>query len=115
MGPAFNILPGWRGKPITKQDVKLLSRKEVERLHEASYWRPIQDKSLPDSVDFTTFDFGVNRGTGRASKFLPAIVGAKTDGKIGPQTLNIVAMPQRRGVGKAICAKRLSFVQSLKI
>ena len=33
------------------------------------------------------FDFGVNAGTGRAAKYLQAMIGTVADGGIGPNTL----------------------------
>jgi lysozyme family protein len=100
----------------TRQSVKFIASAEVEKIYSSRYWNAVQGDALPIGVDLTVFDYGVNSGPSRAVKDVQRVVGAKVDGKIGSETTSLARdkiLP--RALIKALCAKRLSFVQSLKI
>lgn len=115
MGITFDVLREWRRQPITKADVRDLTRAEAEDIYAARYWRPIKGDDLPMGSDLAVFDLGVNSGVGRASKFAQAVAGVEQDGQIGPKTIAAISRMPARDFIKALCAKRLGFVQSLKI
>jgi lysozyme family protein len=116
MGITHYTLAAWRGvKSVTRAQVKALTLKEATDIYEHRYWKPIQGDRLPFGVDLATFDYGVNSGTGRAEKELQRVVGAKVDGQIGPETLKAVAAHAGKAVIRGLCARRLSFMRSLKI
>jgi lysozyme family protein len=91
MGITFATLQRWRGHPITKNDVKNLTREEVIRIYKAFYWNVVRADELPAGLDYAVFDFAVNSGPDRAVRYLQKIVGATVDGKMGPETLRKVA------------------------
>lgn len=116
MGITHITLAAWRGvKSVTKAMVKALTLTEATAIYAARYWAPVRGDDLPFGVDLTVFDYGVNSGTGRAAKELQRVVGAKVDGKIGGETLKAAIMADGKATIKAISARRLSFMQSLKI
>lgn len=115
MGITFAVLQNWRGKPITKADVNNLTKAEAAKIYEARYWKPLNGDNLRVGDDLAVFDFGVHSGVSRSAKYSQAIAGVTQDGKIGPITLSAIARIPSRDFIKRLCARRLSFVQSLAI
>jgi lysozyme family protein len=114
MGITHKTLAAWRGKPVTKADVRALSRDEATAIYAARYWKPIRGDDLPRGLDLVAFDAAVNAGPARGARFLQSGLGVTPDGKIGPQTL---AAAQAAYVPAAIqraIAFRLAFHRSLK-
>jgi len=111
-GVTQDVYDGWRkahNQPT--QSVKNISMDEVQGIYRQLYWDKIRGDDLPDGVDMAVFDFAVNSGVSRASKYLQTIVGAPQDGIIGPQTIQAT----KDYVAMALTNKRLSFMQSLSI
>lgn len=115
MGITFNVLKAWRGGAITKQDVRNLSKAEAADIYAAKYWRPLRGDALRIGDDLVVLDFGINSGISRSAKYSQAIAGVTQDGQIGPKTLAAIGAIPSRDFIKKLCAKRLSFVQGLKI
>jgi lysozyme family protein len=82
----------------TKADLKAISSENVATIYRADYWNPINGDSLASGVDLATFDASVNSGVGRGKQWLNASLGGSNADTV-----------------KRICAKRLGFMQSLKI
>lgn len=97
----------------TKADLRAISDADVQKIYRVGYWNPVRGEDLPAGVDLAVFDFGVNSGVSRSSRYLQAVVGAKQDGVVGPATLAAVGARGAADVVKAICGKRLSFVRGL--
>lgn len=103
-----------RYKPkATKEDLRRISDAELKTIYRDGYWRPLNGELLPHGVDLATFDFGVNSGPSRAAKYLQAVVGAKQDGQIGPETLKKVVVEDGKRVIQKLCAKRMTFLSGL--
>lgn len=99
MGITLATLSRWRGKTVSKADVRALSRNEALSIYRAEYW----NKTCPDGADLmlagpdaALFDVAVNSGIGRAKQWYPLTVGKSAEAAV-----------------KAICARRRSFFQSL--
>lgn len=89
----------WRKKRgLALKPVKGISATEAEQLFFDEFWSPINGERLAIGVDLATYDGSVNSGVSRGLKWLHASVGGSD-----VQTI------------KNICAKRLGFMQSLKI
>ena len=105
-------------KGLSEQSVKEITMQEVHEIYRAQYANVIRYDHLPAGLDYAVLDFAVNSGTKRASKFLQAIVGQRTDGVIGVQTLQAVEeYVATHGVEQLIirlCDNRLKFMQSTK-
>lgn len=75
-----------------------MTKPEMLAIYKENYWDAVKGDNLAYGVDLATWDFGVNSGPARARNILLTSIGG-TD----IQTI------------QKICAKRLSFVQGLKI
>lgn len=115
IGITFDTLRRWRGRAITKADVRNLTKQEAAEIYEQRYWRPLNGERLRTGVDLAVLDFGINSGVSRAAKYTQAIAGVAQDGRIGPITLAALDKIPSREFIKTLCARRLSFVQSLAI
>lgn len=82
----------------TKADLKAISNDNVATIYRTDYWGPINGESLAAGVDLATFDASVNSGVGRGKAWLAASVGGSPADTV-----------------KKLCAKRLGFMQSLRI
>ena len=97
----------------SKAELKAISEIEVQAIYRDGYWNPIKGDDLPIGVDLATFDFGVNSGVSRASKYLQRAVGVGADGKIGNVTIAAARSANGKEVIQRLCGSRLSFVQGL--
>lgn len=93
------------------QSVKYIAPAEVLAIYKFQYWDRVQGDFLPDGVDYAVFDFAVNSGVSRASKYLQAVVGVAQDGQIGARTLASIGSPAR--VINALCDRRTGFLRQL--
>lgn len=99
----------------TVTDLKKITNAQVQRIYEAGYWSPVAGEKLPAGVDLSVFDYGVNSGPSRSVKDLQRVLNIKVDGKAGPQTEQAAGKANGKAVIQAHCARRLSFMRSLKI
>lgn len=113
-GITHKTLAAWRGKPVTKADVRNLSRAEAALIYRAQYWRPILGDELPPGVDYALFDFAINSGPSRAVKTLQKLIGVPADGIMGAITLDAVKKQEPAPLANKLCEVRLAFLQSLK-
>lgn len=81
----------------TVADLQAMSPEVRQVIYSDGYWRPIAGDTLADGVDLAAFDYAVNSGVGAAQKALVATAGKAPVDRV-----------------KAICARRLSILQSLK-
>ncbi len=96
-------------------DIRNLTLADVEPIYEKNYWKPVSGDALPAGVDLVTFDYGVNSGVSRSARSLQAVLGVHVDGVIGAGTILAASKADGKGVIQAVCARRLSFLQGLKI
>lgn len=94
------------------QSVKFITDDEVKAIYKFQYWDRVQADLLPAGLDYAVFDFAVNSGAGRASKYLQAVLGVAQDGVIGAKTLAAVQSPYN--AINALCDRRMSFLRNLK-
>lgn len=98
----------------TIEDLKRITDEQVAKVYRSQYWNRVRGDDLPAGLDLAVFDFAVNSGPVRATKYLQAIIGATADGVIGPKTLEAVrAWKDARGLIKALCAARKKFLKQL--
>ena len=113
LGITLATLQDWRGKPVTKADVKALTRDEAAAIYRAKYWNKVRGDDLPAGLDLVAFDAAVNSGVYRGSRWLQDAVGAAPDGAIGPRTLALAkAAKGSEAVARAIRARK-NFLLSL--
>lgn len=114
MGITRATLAAWRGKPVSKADVRSLTRAEAIRIYRARYWHAVSGDSLPSGLDMVAFDGCVNSGEDRSERWLQAAVGATVDGEIGPAT---IAKARSADAGTAInraLDNRLAFMRQAR-
>ena len=98
----------------TKDDLRRITDAQVASVYRKQYWDVVKGNDLPDGVDYAVFDFAVNSGPSRSAKYLQSIVGAKQDGKIGPDTLAKARAMVRATIINDLCDKRMAFLKGLK-
>lgn len=113
-GVTLKVLEAYRGKPVTKDDVRALTEAEARAIYRHRYWMPIRGDDLPGSVAYCVFDAAVNSGVSQASKWLQRSVGAKDDGIIGPGTLALAGKVDAARLVAKFCDTRLAFLKTLK-
>lgn len=114
LGITHQTLAAWRGKPVTRDDVKGLSVAEAGTIYRARYWDAVRGDALPPGVDLAVFDLAVNSGPGRAAKMLQAVLGVPQDGAIGPNTLAAIGRaPGPVTVIMDLCDARMRFLRAL--
>jgi len=112
-GITLETLSRWRGRPVSKAEVKALSLEEAGAIYRANYWNVVKGDDLPAGVDYAVFDFAVNSGPQRAAKHLQAIVETKADGVIGPKTLAAVCAKDPAEIIRRLTRSRLDFLSRL--
>lgn len=68
-------------------DVRNLSEMDAQLIYSERYWQGSRADELPEFMQLMHFNCAVNCGPSTAAKVLQRVIGAKVDGKIGPQTL----------------------------
>lgn len=96
-------------------DIEHLTEAQAMNIYQKQYWDAVRGDDLPAGVDNSTWDYGVNSGPSRSVKDLQRVAGVAADGKVGPATLAAVAKLDGVAVIKKHCARRLGYMQSLKI
>lgn len=97
------------------RDVRKMTDDEMQAIYEARYWIPAHCPSLEHALNLVQLDTAINMGTGRATRFLQAAVGARVDGAFGPGTASCVA---NCDMGVAIvkyCDTREAFYRNLAV
>ncbi len=98
----------------TVADLKAMTFEQAAVVYRAHYWDKVRGDDLPHGVDYAVFDFAVNSGPSRASKFLQKIVGVEQDGEIGPITLGATKSKDPATVSAALCDNRLAWMRTLR-
>lgn len=106
-------LEGFRGKPVTREDVQALTQEEAREIYRTNYWNAIKADQLPPGMDLIVFDFGVNAGCGRAVKMLQGLVGAEQDGGVGERTLAAVKTVPPEQLIARYAESRIAYYRSL--
>jgi len=85
------------GRPPTKEDMQAITEEEAKRIYRKKYISPVKEKLKiePEHPAFSLIvDMFVKDGQGAAAAIIQRVIGAKVDGKIGPETRKkIKAMP----------------------
>ena len=97
----------------TKADLRKITDAQLATVYRRFYWDTVAGADLPDGVDYAVFDFAVNSGPGRATKYLQAAVGTAQDGRVGPATLRAVRARPEGAIIDDLCDARLAFLKRL--
>jgi lysozyme family protein len=103
------------GRPLEDvSELKNIPDEHVQMIYKNGYWDRIKGDELPSGVDFSTFDWAVNSGPGRAAKALQKAVMVAQDGAIGPMTLGAVAEYTPEDIIESIAQQREEFYRALR-
>lgn len=105
----------WRGRPVSKAEVRALTRVDVAPIYRARYWDAVRGDALPPGVDLCVFDHAVNAGPRTAITSLQRTLGTAADGRIGPATLAAAHAAPARALIRALCRRRLALLGRLPI
>lgn len=104
-----------KGLPL--EDVAGVDPAKVSNLYYEDYYKQPGYDQLPDKVATQVFDFGVQSGTPRATRYLQAVVGAKPDGVLGPKTVaavqKFVDMHGEDALSSSIVNARRKYIENL--
>jgi len=103
------------GRPLEDvSELKNIPDDHVQMIYKNGYWDRVKGDELPSGVDFSTFDWAVNSGPGRAAKALQKAVMVAQDGAIGPMTLGAAAEFTPEAIIESIAEQREEFYRSLR-
>jgi len=102
------------GHPVSKADMKALTKEQVGEFYKKKYWTPIQADALPVGIDFLAFSFAINSGVGSSAKRIQECVGATPDGMIGPRTLQFISSHDSKELVEKFSQAKENFYRSLK-
>jgi lysozyme family protein len=109
------VYDDWRaGEGLAQRSVRQINGYEIGAIYRRRYWNTCRCDDLPAGLDYCIFDFAVNSGANRASRYLQRAVGAVEDGQIGPVTLATVASKPAAALIDTVCAWRLNFLRQLQ-
>jgi lysozyme family protein len=118
LGITKKVYEAWMKRPVTDFEMRNLSVEDVAPVYRVGYWDRLKCDELHIGVDLVVFDFGVNAGVTRSTKFLQEIVGAVPDGVIGPKTLSrardYCEKYKKENLIKLFSNKRRDYYRSLK-
>jgi lysozyme family protein len=112
-GVTKKVWEDWVGHQVTVDDMKQLTQEQVKPLYFEKYWKPVKGDDLPIGVDFLVFSFGVNAGTGRATKTLQTALGVVADGAIGPNTMAKIQAADAKDLIEKFSNTKTAFYKSL--
>jgi len=90
MGVTRATLANYRGRSVSKAEVRALDRDTARDIYRKLYWDALRCDEMPGGIDLALFDCGVNQGTGRAARLLQTALKVRVDGIIGPVTMRAV-------------------------
>lgn len=62
MGITQAALSDWRDRPVSRFEVRTLTRVEADAIYRARYWNAVRGDDLPPGLDLVAFDGAVNSG-----------------------------------------------------
>ncbi len=119
MGITLDTLSRWKGRPVSKQEVRNLTKTEARQIFKAWYYDQVGADRMPAPVAMAVYNTGVLSGTGRAVRWLQETVNRlggsiEVDGEFGPETQGAVARADPRSLANAYFDRYESFLLSLK-
>jgi lysozyme family protein len=94
-------------------DIKGLTRDGAKAIYLRDFWNRIEADTLPTSVAYQVFDFGVNSGIETAVRYLQRALGVADDGNYGPVSRAAAAAIAEPDLIMRLLAERLEFMTRL--
>jgi lysozyme family protein len=100
-------LAGWRGRPVSANEVAALDEEEARQIYRRRYVAdPGFETIADDRLRALLVDTAVLHGPGRSVRWLQTVLGVTADGAIGPQTRAALAHAGANAVYYALVAER---------
>jgi lysozyme family protein len=112
-GITLATLSSWRGRRVTKDEIRQLTAEEAGEIYRSQYWDKARCDDLPAGIDYAVFDAAVHSGPGRAVRMLQTVLGVEPDGIVGPMTLAAARRADPLAVIAALGDERLAAMQRL--
>ena len=77
---------------LADKNLMELSRDDACEFYRMRYWNVLKCDELPIGVDLVVFDLAADLGVAQSTKMLQKVVGAESDGSMGPVTMGAVAL-----------------------
>ena len=111
-------LAAWRGQPVTKDQVKALTKSEAKQIYFAKYWVPCECDVLPAPFDMLVFNLAVNAGNFRSQDLFQDALNmlgfdVANDGDIGPETFSAMKRANSHDLVMAYKRRAERFYRSL--
>lgn len=108
----------WLGREVTIAELKAIPFQHIGEIYLEDYWLAVTGDELPRGIDAAVFDFAVNSGKTRATKYIQHLAGATKDGVIGPKSLAAIEALVDKDGAKAVIGRyideRRSFLRGLR-
>lgn len=113
-GITLATLAAWRGRTVTREDVRDLTVAEARTIYTDRYVRrPGYDRIENARLREHVVDAAVLHGPARATRWLQEVVGVTADGLLGPVTARAVARQCPEVVGRRFAVHRIRFLGRL--
>ena len=112
-GITLDTYSDWLGYMASVEQLKNIPNRHVKAIYRENYWNKVRADELPSGVDVVVADAAVNKGVERASKILQKILGVKSDGVIGYNTMVELNKYKVSSVVSVYSKERLKFYRSL--
>jgi len=113
-GITMRTLAAWRGRPVTRDEVRDLTEDEARAIYQRQYLsRPGFDQIADPLLRGLLVDYGVHSGPMRAISDLQRAARVTVDGVIGPQTLAAVAAVGAESIRRAVLRARGEYLARL--
>lgn len=114
LGITQSTLTDWRKRPVTKQDVRDLTRAEAREIYRAMYIdRPGFNAIESHALRALAVDCAVNHGPRNAVKMLQRAARVFPDGVFGPNSKEQVNRMDASALFRRLCAERAKFYGQL--
>lgn len=97
-----------------REDILNLTKARAAEIYRADFWAKVRGDDLPAGIDLVAMDPAVNSGVSRGVRWLQQALGAKADGRIGPETVKRAQQANPFEVIPKACALRMGFLRGLK-
>jgi lysozyme family protein len=113
-GITIHALADWRGRTVTCEDVRTLSRDEALAIYRELYVRRPGFEAVTDGrLRGLLVDFGVHSGPRAAIRALQAAIGAKADGILGSQTIAALNASDASRIYRIVLQARMSYIAGI--
>jgi lysozyme family protein len=117
-GITIGTLAAWRGRAVTKEEVRALTVDEAKQIYKKNYWDPMMLDGLHEYLAESLFDQAVNFGPGAAARRVRVVLNNKFGQKLMLESrmtqdakLSLLAVPWRKFLKEFICETQDSYVR----